>query len=195
MRIKLIKASDINISRWPGGISQQYYIYPETASYAERNFIFRMSLATAELEEESFYTNLPDITRHLVMLEGSAKVVHHGHYELMMHPYQEIDVFDGAWVSSGQGRVTDFNLMVKGAVGKMSVVAESGAVFVEQLVQDEAKYYTGLFCGAEQAKIKVAGQEFSLGYGDMLVAEEISTTTEIWVELQGGKCVKMDVAV
>ena len=78
MKITVISEEMVSTSSWSGGISKQYYIYPPESSYAARDFKFRLSMATSSAEEEAAYSHLENITRHLVMLEGTAHVFHKG---------------------------------------------------------------------------------------------------------------------
>lgn len=44
------------------------------------------------------------------------EINHHGHYSKVLNTY-EIDRFKGDWDTSSFGKVTDFNLMLKGCKG------------------------------------------------------------------------------
>lgn len=129
---KWIKGGERKVSLWAGGSSSQICIWPEDAQYAERNFLYRISTAVADSDEWSVYTALPGVTRHLLMMDGSALVKHEGQYELLMQPYEDIDVFDGGWDSSAKGKVRDFNLMYREQCeGRMRVLSTDGEVPVE----------------------------------------------------------------
>ncbi len=128
----VIKGSERKVSLWAGGSSSQIFIWPQDSLYAERNFLYRISTAVADNDEWSAYTALPGVCRHLLMLDGSALVKHEGHYELMMKPYEDIDVFDGGWTSSAKGKVRDFNLMCREhCEGRMFVLSADGEVPAE----------------------------------------------------------------
>ena len=62
------------VSEWSGGKTRQIFIYPPGAQYADRDFIFRVSSATVELDESDF-TPLPDYRRFLSVLEGSVTLL------------------------------------------------------------------------------------------------------------------------
>ena len=199
MKIKVIRAEMVSTSSWSGGISRQYYIYPPTSSYAARDFQFRLSMAISSAEEEAAYSHLENITRHLIMLEGTAHVFHKGHYDLVMHPYQEIDVFDGGWESSGSGKVTDFNLMLgKGASGKMSVVEKDAYAIVGASCDscNQACGVTAFLCGYGSALFEFStGESFTLAKGDLLLIEEIKAETVVKITLTGAKLVRMDICL
>lgn len=197
MKIKLIKENDIKTSYWAGGESRQYYIYPQNSSYVERNFYFRISLATSTSDEEAKYTSLENITRHLIMLEGSAHLFHKNHYDILMNPYEEIDVFDGGWESWAIGKVTDFNLMLsKGAHGKMAVVQKDGDYAVGGICETCNKQYnrTAFYCGKGKADISFStGESVSISSGDLLLLEDINLKENIKILLFDSKLVRMDI--
>ena len=49
MNITILSKSDYITSNWSGGSTTQLFISPATASYAERNFDFRISSAKVEV--------------------------------------------------------------------------------------------------------------------------------------------------
>ena len=199
MKITVISEEMVRTSSWSGGISKQYYIYPPTSSYVARDFKFRLSMATSSAEEEAAYSHLENITRHLVMLEGTAHVFHKGHYDLEMHPYKEIDVFDGGWESSGSGKVTDFNLMLgKGASGKMSVLEKDASATLGATCEscNKACIVTAFLCGCGNASFEFAtGERFALAKGELLLIEEINAESVVNISLTDGKLVRMDICL
>ena len=62
--IKTYKTTD-----WSSGKTTEMYIYPKDCSYNERNFDFRISSATIEVEESEF-TDLIGYRRLLTILDG-----------------------------------------------------------------------------------------------------------------------------
>lgn len=97
---------------WASGTSTEMFIYPSDGSFADRNFRFRISSATVEAEESTF-TFFEGITRHLMILQGKLELIHEGRYSKLLEPYDQ-DTFSGEWNTRSKGRVTDFNLMLKG---------------------------------------------------------------------------------
>ena len=110
MEYKLYRESDFRVSNWTGGKTKQLAIFPESASYLERNFLWRLSTATCE-KEESLFSRLPDFDRVLMVLEGSVVLAHQ---DVRVARLQELeqDRFDGAYTTKSFGRITDYNLMV-----------------------------------------------------------------------------------
>jgi environmental stress-induced protein Ves len=112
--VKLIRKSEQITISWSGGTTTQLFIYPEKASYQERNFLFRISLATMETEE-SVFTKLPGISRQIMILDGTLKLEHTGRYTKILKKF-ETDSFEGDWETKGFGKVKDFNLMTAGTL-------------------------------------------------------------------------------
>lgn len=52
MKIIVNKEDAVITSEWAGGITKQYYIFPQSASLAARDFFVRLSMATAFTDEE-----------------------------------------------------------------------------------------------------------------------------------------------
>ncbi len=111
--IKIIRQANIIPTLWAGGQTTQLAIFSENSSYADRNFVFRLSTATVETET-SVFTQLPGVKRSLMVLKGSMKLEHKGQYSKEMNRF-DIDNFLGDWETVSYGRVTDFNLMTKGS--------------------------------------------------------------------------------
>lgn len=159
----LISGTERKVSLWAGGSSSQICIYPADAQYAQRNFLYRISTAVAENDEWSDYTPLPGVTRHLLMLDGSAVVEHEGHHSIEMKPYVDIDLFDGGWVSRAKGKVRDFNLMTKeGCQGKVSVLSETQSL-------SATMEHRLLFCSEGEAVIRFHDESISLSEEDALL--------------------------
>lgn len=111
MEIRIIKKDEYIKSTWSGGTTTQIGIYPEDAEYNDRNFIWRISSATVDLEESTF-TALPDYNRIIMTLKGGMELVHNGGNAISLQPFV-IHEFDGADNTISRGRVVDFNLMLR----------------------------------------------------------------------------------
>jgi uncharacterized protein len=166
MKTQLVKKSAQTTARWAGGTTTQLAIFPEGAEYTKFNFIFRMSTATVEVEKSTF-TFMPGVTRHLMILEGSLKIDHTDRYKKTMEKYGA-DVFDGEWPTTAEGKVTDFNLMVReGAEGKLEelFLAEEKS---KEIVFDGEWDYFGFYPNAGSIKIDVGTEIFILHEKDFL---------------------------
>ena len=108
---KLIRKSDIVKTNWSGGTTSEIFIHPNDASFKLGNYKLRISIATVEVEE-SIFTPLPDVSRTLMVLEGTLKLDHDGHHSSELTPFQQ-DSFSGGWNTKSEGKVIDFNVMTK----------------------------------------------------------------------------------
>jgi len=112
--IRHILPSDFVVSNWSGGTTSQIAIGPQNAQYAERDFLWRLSTATVNVQESDF-TMLPDYSRYISLLKGKIHLSHDGGKVLSLSPY-EIHAFDGGSATHSEGTCVDFNLMLqKGA--------------------------------------------------------------------------------
>lgn len=123
-RYRIVRKEQLTVARWSGGTTTQLAIWPLEGDYAQRRFTWRVSSARVE-DEESTFTSLSGVERCLMILEGTLWLEHEGHYETVLHPFEQ-DNFSGGWTTRSRGRVTDFNLMVKGGEGRVQVT-EIGA--------------------------------------------------------------------
>lgn len=94
---------------WSGGTTNQLYIFPEDAQFSERNFDFRISSATIEVDESTF-TSLPAYNRILAVLEGRLELMHIGKPSTRLEEYEQV-FFHGSWETSSIGKVRDFNVI------------------------------------------------------------------------------------
>ena len=111
MRFTHLTSKDYVVSNWSGGKTIQIAIAPEGAVYADRDFLWRVSSATADLDE-SDYTPLPDYQRWLSVFDRPIRLQHDGGEVITLNPYG-IHCFDGGAATHSWGRCTDFNLMLR----------------------------------------------------------------------------------
>ena len=109
MNIQLLAKKSSKASIWSGGLTYEYMIYPKTAIYADRDFVFRISSATIE-QTPSVFTKFKDYHRYLVMLDNSLQIEvnkekkAYKRYEIMeFHSDDDVTSFT---------KGTDFNWMV-----------------------------------------------------------------------------------
>lgn len=113
-----IRKADLKTSKWSGGTTTELFIHPKTTNYKQRDFDFRLSTATVEVET-SVFTPLHGVARTLMVLDGEMKLFHEGHHEISLGPFDQ-DHFQGGWHTRSEGKCVDLNLMCRGnANGKM----------------------------------------------------------------------------
>lgn len=161
MKVRILRAADYPVSRWAGGTTAQIYLYPEDGDYGRRDFIFRLSSAVIQCPQSDF-TPLPGVERHIMMLEGTARLVYQGHGEKTLAPY-EAETFDGGWRTTSFGQGTDFNLMLRqGAAGGLwaqtlapgesfALPCEAGGFALAFLAQGESLTADGQTLGPRDA--------------------------------------------
>lgn len=172
----ILNAAQRQTINWAGGTSTQLFVYPETATFAERNFDFRFSTATVEVEATDF-TDFPGIDRHLMILEGELELTHHGRYTKVLRPY-DTDHFSGDWKSSSKGKVRDLNLMLRnGYTG--SVHAFLAAAGEKHEFHNESGRYELYYL--HHGKIAHADGSAFLNEGDVLVMSPQDTTPLLFV--------------
>lgn len=106
----IIRSNVQKTSLWSGGKTTEIFIYPETAEYGKRDFACRISTATVEVESSTF-TPLPNVERHLLILEGQLRLQHDEGPWITLQPY-ECHRFSGGQHTVSEGKVRDFNVMV-----------------------------------------------------------------------------------
>lgn len=109
---EIVEGKKFITNRWSGGTTTELFIFPEKSSYADRNFDFRLSMATVEVEESDF-TPLPNIFRKTLILDGEITLAHNGE-EAEKFIKHSVATYDGGWKTKSVGKCTDFNLMTKG---------------------------------------------------------------------------------
>ena len=109
--IQKLSPTDYAVSSWSGGTTTQLAIWPPEARYADRDFLWRISSATVDLEESDF-TPLPDYDRLIATLEGDIVLTHNGGEPIPLRPL-EVHAFSGAAATHSRGRCRDFNLMLR----------------------------------------------------------------------------------
>ena len=114
MKITHYREKDFKTSNWSGGTTTELFIYPREADYKKRDFLFRLSSATVDLDRSDF-TPLPEFFRFISPLNGDLKISHDEKNFTKLKPY-EVYAFDGGAKTVSMGRVRDFNLMVKDGV-------------------------------------------------------------------------------
>jgi environmental stress-induced protein Ves len=164
------------VSEWSGGKTVQLAIAPEGSVYGDRDFLWRLSSATVELDESDF-TPLPDYTRLISVLRGEMRLSHNGGNEISLSPYA-IHSFDGAVPTHSWGRCVDFNLMLRKDRCRGSLQAlrfrQPGEMTMTQAVPSPKDYPNctlALYCGAGGLRLSVDGQNTALKAGETVLIQ------------------------
>lgn len=173
VKIRHITAPEYITTRWGGGATTQIAIAPPGAQYADRNFLWRVSSATVELETSDF-TPLPDYERFLSTLKDSVRVVHDGGEPLTLTP-GNIHRFDGGAATRSEGKCTDFNLMLRKGkcVGEMRCLhlGEHGAARLSRTVGLTGGHTFLVYCAEGDGELTAAGKTVRFSKGEAAQAE------------------------
>ncbi len=185
MKYNRFGPEDYSTSSWSGGTTTEITIYPKSAVYAQRDFIYRVSSALVELEESDF-TSLPDYDRTLIVLEGETTLAHEKLRSCRLGKYER-DCFSGSWNTKSYGKIRDFNLMVrKGALGSAEVLELDGNYRKLEKTLGSEKYPLLnwiFYCPEGYAIVSAGNQQFKLESGEAL--EIIPEDAEIGIMGQG----------
>ncbi len=180
MPAKILRKHEQTASKWAGGTTTQLAIFPENADYSKRNFLFRISTATVETEESEF-TNLPGVSRIIMILDGTLWLNHEGHYSKTLQKF-DTDLFDGSWKTSSKGKVTDFNLMTTGLATRklFSIILQPNQIFKEPLFNQFG--FIGFYPLCGEIEVEYAGQKFHIGKNDFMLINHENDFSQIVVK-------------
>jgi environmental stress-induced protein Ves len=167
MKTTLLKSGQFQRNVWSGGTTVELFVFPPEASYARRDFRFRLSSATVESENSEF-TSLPGIFRQLMLLSGNLTVHHEGHHSKTLKKFG-VDQFEGDWKTSSIGQCTDFNLMTSGNTrgNMMGMEVQKGESHLISPEPESDWQFVYVFSG--NLEVHLPDGIVSLSTGDLLV--------------------------
>ncbi|MDO5563658.1 MAG: HutD family protein [Eubacteriales bacterium] len=126
-KYEIKKLKDIEYSTWQGGKTYEIAIGGGNKDYKNRDFLWRVSSATCDLEESEF-SDLTNYSRFLTTLDKPIKLEHFSAIskekisDITLEPFM-VHNFDGEIRTVSHGKCKDFNLMTKklDAFGSMIV--------------------------------------------------------------------------
>lgn len=172
--IKIIRKSELVTNHWSGGTTTQLMIYPEDASYSERNFKWRISSAKV-MDEESLFTILPGISRAIMIIQGEIVLEHEGRGGVALKPFEE-HRFMGDWKTKSFGKVTDFNLMMsRDCSGRLEAMLLQGnkradILLKENIIENEkaCKITNAFYIVNGDVTMTIKGREYEINQGDLI---------------------------
>ena len=185
--VELVRQDQQHTSTWNGGTTTEIAIYPKSAVYSRRDFVWRISSACVDAED-SVFTSLPGIWRLIMVLEGDMTLEHEHHHSVRLELFQQ-DAFAGEWMTRSRGRARDFNIMLSGAcTGKMQAVSVQGQSSLTipgetaQLCDRGKKAVVLVYSvdGMIEASVGIIDETWRIGTGDALLlttAHQESTTS------------------
>lgn len=183
IEIKLLTEEQYKTTSWSGGKTTQLFIFPEEADYNKRDFKFRLSSATVELEE-SVFTKLEGVYRFITPLDSCLRLTHDGKKIIDLQPF-EIYEFAGEKETVSFGQAKDFNLMLKeGAKGTFeSIIVEKELHLEEKFGGDFIDFFLFFYVYDEPISVDIHGQVYNLIKGQsLLIKSDIECAFSIKLE-------------
>lgn len=173
MKNQLLRPQDFTISHWAGGKTTQLFIYPKDSNYAERNFDFRLSAATVEIEKSDF-TSLPGYSRKLMILEGEIEINHENHHRKKLQKY-DVDSFEGDWKTSSVGKCKDFNVMTS---PKYKSTLKTVLLTPGQEIKLNKAAWQFVFIAEGSVKSSTLGFDKTVAKGELMVSQNQDNTLQ-----------------
>ena len=126
-------------TNWSGGKTTEMFIYPTNSSYVDRNFDFRISSATVEVEESDF-TDLTGFHRLLTIIDGRLELTVNDKSTFVLEqdtPFW----FSGSDQVCSRGIVRDFNVIYSGNYEVQWRLITEGEVRKISLKQGDFLFY------------------------------------------------------
>ncbi|SMC16484.1 HutD protein [Clostridium acidisoli DSM 12555] len=109
--VTLLKQKNYKPTFWSGGMATELTTYPLNSDYASKNFLWRLGVAKIDIDESTF-TNLPNISRKLMVIDGKITLDHENKYKKTLTSFEQ-DAFMGDLTTKTYGQSTVFNLMTR----------------------------------------------------------------------------------
>ena len=108
--MKIIKSKDLKTATWSSGTTTEYFIYPESSSFKNLDFDFRIATATID-QEDSTFTPLVGVRRLFIPLTDTISLQHDDGEIFNLQAF-EPNFFSGESKTIYKGKGQAFNLMV-----------------------------------------------------------------------------------
>ena len=168
MNVTLLNSTDYLASQWSGGSTTQMAIEPAGAVYADRDFLWRLSSATVELEE-SLFTALPAYDRLIATLSAPIELSHDGGERFELKPYA-VHAFDGGAETRSWGQCVDFNLMLrKGKAAGSARCVRGGESFSAAGDTAAGGHVLYVYCVEGPMNLSCGAESLALKAGDCAV--------------------------
>jgi len=170
MNFSIIKPENNKTNNWAGGTTTELFIFPPTADYQQRNFDFRLSTATVEIEKSDF-TPLQGVSRNLMVLEGEMTLHHENHHSKQLGKF-DVDKFEGGWNTSSIGKCADLNLMTIGNTkGELDAVSVEEKESIEYQIRGTWNWVL-IYIFEGKVSVDLDNKTHILNQGDLLALNE-----------------------
>lgn len=170
---KIIRKNKTKKTVWSGGTVSELYIYPENADFRNRDFIFRISTATVDVERSDF-TFFDDYSRIIMTLDNEFLLTHNDEEKVALSRYQP-HVFYGGDRTTSSGKVNDYNFIMKRGVCHGDVFGMSiadGSVIYPRKGNDPCdEKFEMVYCARGRLTFKVNDIKHYINQGDVLIID------------------------
>lgn len=189
MEITIIKSEQHKSIKWSGGTSTELFISPKGSDYKKRDFDFRLSTATVEVEKSDF-TPLPGFSRKLMILDGSIKIQHKNHYSRQLNKF-DVDEFEGHWNTVSVGKCIDFNLMTNAETN--GIISSKSGTNGNEINFKFSKVLKYLFIYVSSGKVKTELSNEPLTKGDVLVIKNFNSNILKFENLENSELILTEI--
>lgn len=176
--IKLTKKDQFTPTFWSGGMATELTTYPEGSSYAARDFLWRLGFAKIDIPESTF-SNLPGVSRTLMLTTGKMTLTHEGMYSKTLGPFEQ-DSFSGEWKTTTKGQSSVFNLMTRenysGELIYLSINPSGSKIFSYSASYEKEIVAICIFPLCGTLKTKINHDLLTLKADDLLILNPIGCT-------------------
>lgn len=182
MHFNIIKHKDLTTNSWSGGTTTELFIYPPTSNYQKRDFDFRLSTATVEVEKSEF-TTLQNVSRKLMILDGTIVIHHEGYASKQLNKF-EVHEFLGDWKTIAEGTCTDFNLMTKGNINGdiKALTVENNTKLNFPISQNAASAWVFIYVYSGEISLDFNEEKHSIHKGDLISIKNPATLSIVCIE-------------
>ncbi len=170
---RIIRKDEVKKRLWSGGTVNQLFIDPEDADVADKDFVFRVSTATVDVEE-SLFTFYDDYDRIIMTTGKDFVLVHDDRDEVFLSKY-EPHLFYGGDKTRSKGKVNDFNLIMKRGACRGDTMAMSLAkgslVYPRKGNNKGHETLEIVFCAKGRLTFRFKDIEENLLRGDVLIID------------------------
>lgn len=184
--LKIIHKEEYQTSSWLGGTTTQMLIFPEHSSYSVRDFAFRISSATVDLDKSEF-TELKGINRYITPLDNILRLTHNNKDFIDLQPF-EVYNFSGAIPTTSYGKAKDFNLMLsEKASGNLKSVkidkVYTMTLFKETFEAGFENRFEILISPFHDLNIKLEDRDITLSKMDLLLVNANKPNASLDIEI------------
>ncbi|MBR5516808.1 MAG: HutD family protein [Firmicutes bacterium] len=165
MFYKLLTSKEQPVFKWKGGITKQFFVYPEGSEGVGSGSLLEVTSSTMDFPETE-YTLFDGYKRILMVIDGSTELSHVDGTSKKLEKY-DYHSFHGSTQTYSRGLATDYEIIFADSLdGSMQVL--SGENIELPININDKKLYLGFYCDGEKASVTIDENCFDLTDGDHL---------------------------